>query len=325
MIKFSGIQPSGTITLGNYLGALQYFKDSNKDDINYYCVVDLHALTTNKDKDILQENIYSLSCLYIALGLHEHANIFIQSHVKEHTELSWILQTYAKMGELERMTQYKDKKELNNNVGLFTYPVLMASDILLYDTTHVPIGKDQTQHLEFTKMIANKFNSSVGKDIFTIPEPSINKSSEKIYSLIDPTKKMSKSDENPKSYISILDDYKTLESKIKSATTDSVGQINLDEENQPGIYNLLNIYALCNKATIEDAYNKLKDANYGTLKQEVTTSIWEVIEPIQEAYNKVYEDKEYVVGILKEGKENASKQAYMKLKEVKEGIGLIND
>ncbi len=326
MITFSGVQPSGIVTLGNYLGALKNFKANGAREDNLYCIVDLHALTSQTDPVALRKQSKTLAAIYMALGIHEHSTIFIQSHVKQHTELAWILQCNARIGELERMTQFKDKSAKSESVstGLFTYPVLMAADILLYDTNIVPVGQDQKQHLEFTRDIALRFNNSY-RELFTIPTEQIAKHGAKIYSLTDPLKKMSKSDDNPKSYISILDDEATIRRKIKSATTDSLASINYDPQLQPGISNLLTIYSLCEGISIEDACTQFKGENYGTLKSAVAESIINELAPIKARYEQIINDKHLIEETLANGREIASKRAYRKMQKVNRAVGLYND
>lgn len=321
---FTGIQPTGTITLGNYLGSIKNFKSTiNPDDESFFCIVDLHALTVTPDAKTLNENIKSLCALYIALDLHKITNIFIQSKVKAHSELAWILQCHTRNGELERMTQYKDKSQKNINVstGLFTYPVLMAADILLYDTDVVPVGADQKQHLELTRDLAERLNSFYNKELFKMPEPQIQGPSAKIYSLTDPTKKMSKSDDNPKSFISILDDEKTITKKIKSATTDSVGKVNFDPENQPGVSNLITIYATCKNISIEEATSFFSEEGYGFLKTEVAKAVCEELLPIQERYYEILNNQEMINDALKVGTAKANDIANQKMQQVHDTIG----
>lgn len=326
MVTFSGIQPSGIVTLGNYLGALKHFKANGAKEDNLYCIVDLHAMTSTTDSKALRAQSKTLAAIYMALGIHEHSTIFIQSHVPMHSELAWILQCLARMGELERMTQYKDKsaKNIAVNSGLFTYPTLMAADILLYDTTDVPVGIDQKQHIEFTRDLAERFNNTY-RELFVLPEARIAKQGAKIYSLTDPTKKMSKSDENIKSYISILDDEATIRRKIKSATTDSIGEINFDEENQPGVSNLLTIYSLCKDISLEDTLVHFQGQNYGFLKSEVADAIVEELTPIQERYYEIINDKTLLNETLKAGSEVAGKKAYRKMQKVKKAVGFYNE
>ncbi len=326
MITFSGIQPSGIVTLGNYLGALKHFKANGLKEENFYCIVDMHALTSTTDGAALRAQSKTLTAIYMALGIHEHSTIFIQSHVPMHSELAWILQCNARMGELERMTQFKDKSAKNEavNCGLFTYPVLMAADILLYDTNLVPVGQDQKQHLEFTRDLAERFNTTY-REVFTIPEPQISKSGAKIYSLTEPTKKMSKSDSNPKSFISVLDDEATIKRKIKSATTDSIGEINYDIENQPGVTNLMTIYSLCTGKSIEETTEFFAGQNYGFLKEHVGQAIVDELAPLQARYAEIISDKNLINETLKAGSEVAGKRAWRKMQKVKKAVGYYND
>lgn len=325
MITFSGVQPSGTITLGNYLGAIKHFKANGEQENNLYCIVDLHALTNFKGANELSNSTRSVAAFYAALGIHEHSTIFVQSHVPAHNQLAWVLQCVGRMGELERMTQFKDKSQNKThvNVGLFTYPLLMAADILLYDTTHVPVGLDQTQHLELTRDLAERFNRDYG-DTFAIPEIATSDFGAKIYSLTDPTKKMSKSDENPKSYISVLDDFKTIKKKINSAVTDSVGVVNYDFENQPGVSNLLTIYAAIKNITPDAACELFKDSNYGHFKAEVINVIWEELEPIQTRYYEFLNDSQLLDSILQKGASVANIKANAKMQDVYSKLGVIN-
>ena len=257
----SGIQPSGILTLGNYLGALRNFvKLQDEYDCNFF-VADMHAITVSQDPEVLRNNIKNIIMQYIACGIDpEKNNIFIQSHVHEHAELGWILNCVAYMGELNRMTQYKDKskKQQNIKVGLFDYPVLMAADILLYDADFVPVGEDQKQHLEITRDIAARFNSTYNKEIFKMPEAFITKETARIMSLQDPSKKMSKSDENKDSFILMIDDRETIIKKIKKAVTDSENVIKYSDE-KPGIKNLINIYSAITNMSYEQIEEKFKD------------------------------------------------------------------
>lgn len=325
MITFTGIKPTGEITLGNYIGSILNFdktiKDTNK---SFFCIVDLHAITASPDKpDILRENIKKSVALYIAMNLHEKTNIFIQSHVPQHSELSWILTCFSKNGELDRMTQYKDKRsEINDSsTGLYTYPILMAADILLYNTTHVPVGIDQKQHIELCNSIATRFNNFYNTDVFNLPKAVIDDNFKKIYSLTDPLKKMSKSEENPKSSISLLDSPKVIEKKIKSSVTDSIGIINYDYENQPGVTNLLNIYSALSHKSISDCLDYFKGQNYGFLKSEVSKIIINELSPIQERFNIIYNDDSIIKQVLDSGAQIASKDASLKIEAVKKIIG----
>lgn len=324
---FTGIQPTGTLTLGNYLGSIKNFKKTvNPEDESFFCIVDLHALTVNPDAKTLHENIKSLCALYIALDLHKITNIFVQSSVRAHSELAWMLQCHTRNGELERMTQYKDKsqKKINVSTGLFTYPVLMASDILLYDADIVPVGVDQKQHIELTRDLAERVNGFYKKDLFTIPEPKIEGPSAKIYSLTDPTKKMSKSDENLKSFISMLDDEKTITKKIKSATTDSIGEINFDPENQPGVSNLLTIFSTCRGISMDETLTHFDAQGYGFLKTEVAKAVCDELLPIQEKYFEIMNDEQMIIDALASGTEKANLVAEQKIIDVKKTFGLFN-
>ncbi len=326
MITFSGVQPSGIITIGNYLGAIQNFNPNSSKENNLYCIVNLHALTSNPDPLLFKEQTKSLLALYIALGIDQHSTIFIQSQVKEHTELAWILQTLVKMGELERMTQYKDKSNNNKenaNAGLFTYPVLMAADILLYNSETIPVGQDQLQHIELARTLATRFNNKY-QEIFKLPVAKLNKKGAKIYSLNDPLKKMSKSDPNPKSYISILDDLKTITKKIKSSTTDSLGEINYDIENQPGISNLLTIYSLCKNITIDQTIEFFKDQKYSFLKENLIEAIWQILEPIQDKYYQIIDNQKIIDQVLKDGQKIAKQKAEIQMKKVNKVVGLYD-
>lgn len=321
---FTGIQPSGIVTLGNYLGAIKNWTKAPDSTESLYCIVDLHALTSKVSPQELNSNIKFLSSLYIALGLHQKGKIFIQSDVKEHTELAWFLQTKTNLGDLERMTQFKDKSQNNErpNSALLTYPVLMAADILLYDTTVVPVGHDQKQHLELTRNIAQKLNFHFEKELFVVPEPKILEVGSKIYSLTEPTKKMSKSDPNPKSYISIMDEPKVILKKIKSSKTDSLNEINLDKENQPGVYNLLQIYAAIKEISLDSALEFFKGNNYGFLKETVANSIIEELVPLQNEIKKILKSPEEINSVLSQGKDYAQNLASKKILEVKETFGL---
>lgn len=320
----TGIQSSGEITLGNYLGSIKNFqKEVKANNESFIFIANHHSLTTKPKPEILRNNIQKLMALYMAMGIEQKSTIFLQSQIKEHTELAWILQCHTAMGELNRMTQYKDKSMKNENpsVALFTYPVLMAADILLYQADIVPVGEDQKQHLELTRDLAERFNKFYQEDIFKIPEPEIKKSGAKIYSLTDPTQKMSKSDENPKSYISMLDQPEVILKKIKSATTDSLGQINFDPINQPGVSNLLTIYTLCKDTNMTETLNYFKDKQYGFLKQEVAEAIITELKPIQQKYEEIYANPDLIKKELKKGQEVAQKIAQQTIEKVNQIIG----
>ena len=324
----SGIQPSGTITLGNYLGAIRNFvnlqNEGKFDDILVF-VADLHAITVNQDKTELRKNVRSLAAIYLACGLNPaKTHIFIQSEVPAHTELSWILECNTYIGELQRMTQFKDKSQKHQtdgvSTGLLTYPVLMASDIILYDSDVVPVGQDQKQHLEMARNIAERFNSKYG-DTFTVPEGYISKNAAKIMSLTDPNKKMSKSDENPKSYVSILDEINVAKKKIKSAVTDSDMEIRFDKENKPGISNLITIASAISGDLVEEVEAKFKGKSYAEFKEYVANLVGDLLEGIQKKYYDILNSKE-LDQILDEGRDYANYLANKKIAKVKNKVGL---
>ena len=323
----SGIQPSGILTLGNYLGALRnWVKIQNEYDCKFF-VADLHSITVDQNPTELRKNIKSVIMQYLACGLNPEKNtIFIQSHVHEHAELGWILNCSTYMGELSRMTQFKDKSKKQDNVkvGLFDYPVLMAADILLYDADFVPVGEDQRQHLEIARDIAKRFNSIYNKEIFKMPEGFITENTARIMSLQDPTKKMSKSDENKEATIFLLDDRATVLKKVKKAVTDSENVIKYSEE-KPGIKNLMNIYAAVTEKTYSQIEEEFKGVGYGKFKEVVASAISDILDPIQEKYNEMLlpENDEYIKDICKKGAEVAQKIAQKKLKEVYETVGFV--
>lgn len=327
MRLISGIQPSGTITLGNYLGAIQNFvklQEENDDIDILFFVADLHAITVPQDRQALRTNIKSLAALYIACGIRpDKAHIFIQSEVPTHNQLGWVLECNSYIGELERMTQYKDKKAKQVqgvSAGLLTYPTLMAADILLYDADLVPVGLDQKQHLELTRDLAERFNSKYG-ETFVVPKPYIPQTGAKIMSLTEPTKKMSKSDDNPKSYISLLDDIPTIKKKIKSAITDSDTTIHYDEEHKPGISNLLTIYSCITNSSITKIEEKYQNSTYAEFKNDLAELVAAKIEPIQIRYKELLQSKELDI-ILDEGRDYASYLANRKIKKVYQKVGL---
>jgi len=321
---FSGIQPSGTLTLGNYLGAIKQFVELQHSNNCYFCIVDHHAITVPQDPKFLKNNIRSLAALYIASGIDpEKATLFIQSEVAAHTELSWMLQSMSYMGEMERMTQFKDKSTGKEAVStaLFTYPALMAADILLYQTDIVPVGDDQTQHLELTRNLAERFNNRFGKT-FTVPEIRIPKVGARVMSLQQPTKKMSKSDENERSYISMLDTPKKMEKKIKSAMTDSDGIVKHDKENKPGVSNLIDIYASCTQKSINEIENEFSGKGYGDFKSTVANEVVQLLEPIQKKYEKLINSTE-LDDILTMGAKKASEVAEVTLSNAKKKMGML--
>lgn len=323
----SGIQPSGVITLGNYIGALKNFValQTEMSDYEFFIfIADLHAITTPQEKLILKKNIRSLAALYVACGLDPNrVNLFVQSEVLEHSALGYIMETTAYMGELERMTQYKDKMQkqvAGVSAALFTYPALMASDIMLYDATYVPVGDDQKQHLELTRDLATRFNNRFGKT-FVVPEPLTVKQGAKIMSLVDPTKKMSKSDELDKSYISLLDEPNIIRKKIMSSVTDSEGIIKFDVENKPGISNLLTIYSAITKKSIESIQDDYINKGYGEFKSDLAEIVVAELAPIQEKYKSLITSEELDI-YLNRGAERARQIAGYKLQSVYKKIGL---
>ncbi|MDR9796431.1 tryptophan--tRNA ligase [Aeribacillus pallidus] len=320
---FSGIQPSGTLTLGNYIGAMRQFVELQHEYKCYFCIVDQHAITVPQDRLQLRKNIKSLAALYLAVGIDpEKSTLFIQSEVPAHAQAGWMLQCVSYIGELERMTQFKDKSKGKEAVsaGLLTYPPLMAADILLYNTDLVPVGEDQKQHLELTRDLAERFNKKYA-DIFKIPEVRIPKVGARIMSLQDPTKKMSKSDANEKSFISLLDDPKKIEKKIKSAVTDSDGVVRYDKENKPGISNLLSIYSILAGVSIADLETKYEGKGYGEFKADLTEVVINTLKPIQEKYYELI-DSDELDDILDRGREEANKVASKMLKKMENAMGL---
>ncbi|MBU9713267.1 tryptophan--tRNA ligase [Evansella tamaricis] len=320
---FSGIQPSGTLTLGNYLGAMKHFVELQKENNCYFCIVDQHAITVPQDKSVLRKNIRSLAALYLAVGIDpEKSTLFIQSEVPAHAQLGWIMQCVSYIGELERMTQFKDKSEGKEAVSasLLTYPPLMAADILLYGTDIVPVGEDQKQHLELTRDLAERFNKKYN-DIFTIPEVKIPKVGARIMSLTEPEKKMSKSNPNTKSFISMLDDEKQIIKKIKSAVTDSDNEVRYDKGEKPGVANLLSIYSLCSGVSIEELELKYRGKGYGEFKGDVAEVVVTTIKPIQERYYELIESEELDI-ILDQGAEKAQAAATKMLKKAERAMGL---
>ncbi|GAA0100036.1 tryptophan--tRNA ligase [Paraclostridium bifermentans] len=324
-IIFSGAQPSGKLTLGNYLGAIKNWKELQEDYNCYYSVVDLHAITVPQEAKNLRANTMQLLAQYMASGLDPEKNtIFIQSHVSCHTELMWILNTMTYMGELSRMTQFKDKSqksEANLNAGLFTYPVLMAADILLYQTDLVPVGEDQKQHLELARDLANRFNNRYSPT-FKVPEPYIPKAGARVMSLQEPTKKMSKSDENENGYILLVDDADTIRRKIKRSVTDSVGVVRYSDE-QPGIKNLLDIYSKLDNKSIEDVVAMYEAKGYGDFKNDVAEVIVETLKPIKDQYEYLLSNKDYLEDIYAKGAQKAEYQARKTLRKVYKKVGLI--
>lgn len=323
----SGIQPTGSINLGTYLGSVKNFvklQDQMPDYEFFIFIADLHAITIHKDKQFLRSKIKELAALYVACGLDpEKVNLFIQSEVPAHSQLQYILQCNAYIGELERMTQFKDKskkQEKGVTVGLFSYPTLMAADILLYDPEFVPVGKDQKQHLELTRDIANRVNNKYN-DIFTVPEPLIAEIGAKIQSLSEPTLKMSKSDPNDKSRIDMLDPENIIKKRIKSAMTDSIGTVNYDPENRPGISNLMTIYSVITGIPFKDIESKYKGIGYKEFKEDLGEIVYQELKPIQTRYYELINSKE-LDDILDNGRDRANQVASKKVFKLMDRVGL---
>ncbi|MBA4536452.1 tryptophan--tRNA ligase [Bacillus aquiflavi] len=320
---FSGIQPSGTITLGNYIGAMKQFTELQHEYNCYFCIVDQHAITVPQDRLVLRKNTRGLAALYLAVGIDPNAaTLFIQSEVPAHAQAAWMMQCISYIGELERMTQFKDKSAGKDTIsaGLLTYPPLMAADILLYNTDLVPVGEDQKQHLELTRDLAERFNKKYN-DIFTIPEIRLPKVGARIMSLQTPTKKMSKSDPNPKGVITLLDDPKQIEKKIKSAITDSEGIVKYDVNHKPGISNLLSIYSILSNTPIEDLEKQYEGKGYGQFKTDLADVVVQALAPIQTKYYDLMESSK-LDDILDEGAEKAAKVANKMLKKMENAMGL---
>ena len=322
-VLFSGMQATGNLTLGNYLGALKNWVTLSDEYECFYSVVDMHSITIRQDPAVLRKRARALLTLYIAAGLDPEKNcIYYQSHVSGHAELAWILDCFTYMGELNRMTQFKDKaaKHADNiNAGLFTYPVLMAADILLYQADVVPVGIDQMQHLELTRDIAQRFNGIYG-DVFTIPEAYIGKVGAKIMSLQDPSKKMSKSDENPNGSIYLMDDPDTIMRKFKRAVTDSEGQI-LYRDEQPGIKNLINIYCACTGKAPDEVVREFDGKGYAEFKPAVGEAVVAVLKPLQDRVAELSKDKAYIDSVIKNNAEKAQYFANKTLRKVQKKIG----
>ncbi|MBU5427365.1 tryptophan--tRNA ligase [Tissierella pigra] len=324
-IVFSGVQPSGKLTIGNYLGAIKNWVDLQNEYNCYYCIVDLHAITIPQVPKDLRKNTLDVLALYLAAGIDpEKSTIFIQSHVPEHTELTWVLNSISYMGQLNRMTQFKEKSrksEENLNAALFTYPVLMASDILLYEADLVPVGEDQKQHLELARDLAIRFNNKYS-DTFKVPDPQIKEIGAKIMSLQNPEAKMSKSDTDENAYILLLDDKDTIRRKIKRAVTDSLGVVAYNDE-QIGLKNLLDIYSVFSKEEIPNIVNRYEGKGYGEFKEDLAEVVVESLSPIQEKYNYLINNKDHLEKIYKEGAEKASYHAMKTLRKVYKKVGFI--
>lgn len=320
------MQPTGVLTLGNYLGALKNWSQLQDQYDSIYSIVDLHSLTVRRQPKDVRADSVSLLAQYIACGIdHEKNTLFIQSHVSAHAELCWILSCYTYMGELNRMTQFKEKAgshQDNVNAGLFTYPVLMAADILLYQADLVPVGGDQKQHLEITRDIAIRFNSVYGP-VFTVPEPYIPKVGARIMSLQEPESKMSKSDENQNAYITLLDSPDTIIRKFKRAVTDSEALVRYDIENKPGISNLISIYSCVTGKTYDQVEAEFEGKGYGDFKLAVGEAVAEALKPVQARYNELMSDKAQLEAILKKGADSAEYLAMKTLRKVYKKLGLV--
>ena len=324
-VSYSGVQPSGNLTIGNYLGAIRNFSLYSEQYKCFYCVVDEHAITVRQNPAELRKRTYETLALYMACGLNPQKNtLYVQSHVHEHAELAWILNCFTMFGELSRMTQFKDKSARhadNINAGLFTYPTLMAADILLYQTDVVPVGIDQKQHVELCRDIAERFNQ-LYPGTFTVPEPIVAKSGMKIMSLADPTKKMSKSDENANAVVYILDDRDTIIRKFKRAVTDSDTSVKF-AEGKDGINNLISIYSCFTGKTVEEIEREFEGKGYGDFKLAVGEACADALAPVQQRYKELLADKAYLEEIMKKGADEAAYYARKTLSKVKRKLGFV--
>ena len=327
-IVLSGAQPSGQLTIGNYLGALRQW-DRMQDDYDcLYCIVDLHAITVRQEPAALRSASLDSLALYLACGIDpQRSAVFMQSHVPEHSQLAWVLNCYTQFGELNRMTQFKDKSERHNNnvnAGLFTYPVLMAADILLYQANQVPVGHDQKQHLELARDVAMRFNALHG-DVFTVPEPYIPPVAARVMSLQEPTKKMSKSDENPWNFVGLLEDPKMISKKFKKAMTDSEDppRVYFDIDNKPGVANLLSILSGVTNKSVETLVNEYEGKMYGHLKTDVADAVIALLEPVQQRYTEIRQDQQLMNDVMRAGAANARQRAAATLAKVNEAVGFV--
>ncbi len=327
-IVLSGCQPSGQLTLGNYMGALKQWVSMQDDHDCLYMLVDLHAITVRQEPEKLKQACLDGLALYLACGIDpKKSTLFVQSHVPEHAQLAWVLNCYTQMGELNRMTQFKDKSAKNTsniNVGLYSYPVLQAADILLYQADKVPVGEDQKQHLELTRDVATRFNNIYG-DTFRLPDPYIPEFGARIMSLQEPDKKMSKSDANPKNYIGLLEEPKKLAKKIKSAVTDSDEQARIyyDPAEKAGVSNLLTLLSLATGKSVESLVPDYEDKMYGHLKGDVADAVVALLEPIQQRYHQLREDQAYLNDVMREGAAKAQAKASKTLAATYEALGFI--
>ncbi|KID58967.1 tryptophanyl-tRNA synthetase [Pseudoalteromonas luteoviolacea] len=327
-VVLSGIQPTGGMTIGNYVGAINQWLKLQEDHDCFFMLVDLHSLTVRQDPAVLRERVLDGIAMYTACGIDPNkSSLFVQSQVPEHAQLSWVLNCYAQMGELNRMTQFKDKsaKHSNNvNVGLFSYPVLQAADILLYNTDQVPVGEDQKQHLELTRDIATRFNNIYG-EVFKVPEPYIPEFGARVMSLQDPSKKMSKSDDNPNAFVMLLDEPKKIEKKLKKAVTDSDEQarIYFDRQEKPGVSNLLTLLSVATGRSIDTLVPEYEDKMYGHLKKDTAAAVVEMLEPIQARFREIRSDQALLDNIMRSGAEKAGERAEKTLKAVYDAVGFI--
>lgn len=331
-IVLSGVQPSGELSIGNYMGALRQWEQMQDDYDCQYCVVDLHAITVRQDPAALREATLDALALCLAVGVSpEKSTLFVQSHVPEHAQLGWVLNCYTQMGELNRMTQFKDKSQRNAdniNAGLFSYPVLMAADILLYGANQVPVGHDQKQHLELARDIATRFNNLYGTDdktIFQVPEPYIPPVGARVMSLQDPLKKMSKSDDNRNNVIGLLEDPKVITKKIKRAVTDSdePPRVVFDIETKPGVSNLMGIMSGVTGKSLEEIQNEYADKMYGHLKKDTAEAVVAMLDPLQARYKEYREDRAFLDQVMKTGAEKASARAATVLAKVYDAVGFV--
>lgn len=321
---FSGVQPTGNIHIGNYLGALKQFVELQDDNECIYCIVDMHSITVPQDPKQLRKHILDVAALYMAVGIDPKKSIiFVQSDVPGHAELSWILTCNSYTGELSRMTQFKDKSKGRESAptGLFTYPILMAADILLYDTDIVPVGNDQKQHIELCRDIAIRVNNTVKKDTFVIPDGRFLKAGARVMALDDPTSKMSKSAENVHSRISLLDEDNKIKKSIMKSTTDSEGVIRFDIAEKPGVSNLLNIYSAFSGESVDELVSKYAGSGYGDFKKDLVGIVQEALAPIKKNFDEIRESQE-LLDVLNDGAEKAGAIAEKTMKRVKDNFGL---
>ncbi len=325
-VIFSAIKPTGNLTIGNYIGAVKNFLAMQEEYTCYYAVADLHAITIDIPPAVLRNNTLDLFAMFVAFGLDpKKCTLFVQSHVPSHAELGWVLNCYTQFGEARRMTQFKDKSQKapeNVNVGLFDYPVLMAADILIYNADYVPIGQDQRQHLELARTIAERFNNKFSPT-FTVPEGIYPKYGAKVYSLQNPLAKMGKSEDDPNGTILIKDDADTIARKFRRAVTDSIGEINFDTTNQPGVSNLMTIYSAFAGCDIEKAKEFFAGKNYAFLKEETASAVIEGLRPIQKTFTEIRSDKAYLASLMQIGAEQASRVARRTNAKVFRKVGFV--